>query len=210
MNKKKKTIVWLLLFIFLIVVFTSLATYAYFAAREQFYGGFDVEVTSKGVDVLTFGGSEDALIEANASNFAPGIGRDLTGSAKMEVKLETTKKETKYCYQMTMKLPNEEVFVYSEENRPELLLNVKKSTDGISYETVIENMDITTMTGDINIPVNADNKEFIHTISTVKRIDKVDYWQADVTLVWFEDVAQTINDNKSYSATLEAKRVECN
>lgn len=210
MSRKNKTIVWLLLFIFLIVVFASLGTYAFFTAREYFYGDFDVEVTSKGVDVLTFVGSDDANIEANANNFAPGIGRDLTGSTKMQVKLETTKKETQYCYQMTMKLPSEVVFAYSNRNKPELLLNVKKSTDGISYETVIENMDITQKTGDVIIPIDADNVEFTHNIKTVKRINKVHYWQADITLVWFKDVDQTINDNKNYSATLEAKRVECN
>lgn len=210
MSRKNKTIVWLLMFIFLIVVFTSLATYAYFAAREKYYGGFDVDVTSKGVDTLAFTGSEDVSIEANAYNFAPGNGSDLTGSANINVSLETTKPTSTYCYQMIMHLPEEEVFVYSNGSTPELLLNVKKSLDGSNYVNVITDMDITTKTGEVTIPVEINQSNYLNEITARKNVATTHYWQADITLVWFRDVDQTINDNKSYSATLEAKRVECN
>ncbi|MBE6148076.1 MAG: hypothetical protein E7167_00990 [Firmicutes bacterium] len=210
MSRKNKTVVWLLLFIFLIVVFTSLATYAYFTAREYFYGGFDVEVTSKGVDTLSFTGNEDAFIEANVNNFAPGIGHDLTASANINVKLETTKPESGYCYAMAIKLPDEVIFEYSNGNVPELLLNVKKSQDGINYQNVITNMDITQKTGRIKIPSQESDNNYLNKINTTKNNTKIDYWQADITLVWFKNVDQTVNDNKTYEATLEAKRVECN
>ena len=210
MNRKSKTIVWISISIFLIIVFASLATYAYFNARLQYYGGFDVEVTSKGVDTLSFTGSEDITIVANANNFSMGIGKDLTGTAEMEVKLETTKNETAYCYELVVDLPDEKVFTYSDGKTPELLLSVRRSSDGSTYQNVISNLDITEKTGVVKIPIESDGSEFLNKISVNKNNVKVDYWQADITLVYLADVNQAVNDLKSYSATLEAKRVECN
>ena len=210
MNRKNKAIIWLLLCIFLIVVFTSLATYAYFAAREAFYGGFDVEVTSKGVDTLYFAGNKNADIVANASNFTMGLGHDVTGTAEVDVILETTKPETTYCYEMYFKLPDNKVFTYSNGTVPELVLNIKKSSDGINFQNIISNMDITEKTGNIKIPVEMNSSNYLNKISTTKNVEAKDIWQAELTLVWFKNVDQTINDNKSYSAILEAKRVECN
>ncbi|MBE6155487.1 MAG: hypothetical protein E7164_01875 [Firmicutes bacterium] len=211
MSRKNKTIVWLLLFVFLIVIFTSLGTYAFFEAREYFYGNFDVEVTTKGVDTLAFTGNHDIELVANANNFAPDIGYNLTGRAKMEVKLDTTKASASYCYELKMNLPEEKVFTYSVgSNRPDLLLNVRFSSDGKQYESIISNMDITEKTGVIDIPVGKDGNVYLHKIETTKNITNIHNWQADITLVWFDDVDQVINDNKTYSAFLEAKRVDCN
>ena len=209
MSRKNKAIIWLAFTIVLIIVFTVLATYAYFNARENYYGGFEVDVTSKGVDTLAFTGSEDAVISANVNNFAPGIGRDVTGSAEIEVKLDTTQAETAYCYEMYLHLPDTKVFSYSNGNVPELLLNVKRSEDGQNYQNVISNLDITEKTGTISIPITEGSQDYLNEIYTKKNIQKVQYWKADITLVWFESVDQTVNDNKSYSATLEAKRVDC-
>lgn len=210
MSRKNKAVIWLLLAIFLIMVFTSLATYAYFTAREYFYGDFDVEVTSKGVDTLSFLGSEDVTIKADVNNFAPGIGHDITGSAEIEVKLDTTNPESKFCYEMTMKLPDNKVFTYSDGTTPELLLNISKSSDKNTYESVIKNLDITEKIGVIKIPVAMNFDNYLNEISTTKNVTKTTYWKADITLVYFENVNQTINDQKTYSATLEAKRVDCN
>ena len=71
-------------------------------------------------------------------------------------------------------------------------------------------MDITDKIGTIRVPVSMKEDKFINKISTRKNIKKIDYWKADVTLVWFSDIDQTVNDNKSYTATLRANRVECN
>ena len=191
-------------------MFASVATYAYFTAREVFFGSFDVEITSKGVDTLKFNGSEDVSITANANNFSHIFGRDLTGTATMNVELETTNPETAFCYEILVKLPDNQVFVYSDGQTPELLLNVSRSKDGKKYEKVIKNMDITDKIGTIKVPVSSKEDKFINRISTRKKIKKIDYWKAEITLVWFKDVDQTINDNKSYKATLRANRVECN
>ncbi|MBQ6841521.1 MAG: hypothetical protein IJO63_05350 [Bacilli bacterium] len=210
MNRKNKTIVWLVLFIFLTVVFVSIATYAYFTAREVFYGSFDVEVNSKGVDTLSFNGSDDVSIMATANNFSHEFGHDLTGTATMNVVLETTNPTSTFCYELSVKLPDNKVFVYSDGHTPELLLNVSRSSDGKNYTDIISNMDITDKIGTIRIPTTEDGNKYVNTISTKKRIAKTDYWKADVTLVWLEGVEQTINDNKEYTATLIANRVECN
>ena len=55
MSKRNRTIIWLLIFIFLVTLFASVATYAYFSAREVYEGSFNVELNSKGVDTLKKG-----------------------------------------------------------------------------------------------------------------------------------------------------------
>lgn len=209
MDRKNKAIVWLVILILLIVVTASIATYAFFTYRTKIHGDFNVDINSKGVDILSFEGGKDAQIVATANNFDRKFGHDLTASTDMKVKLETTNKSASFCYEVFVRLPEDEVFVYSEEGRPELLLTVQRSNDNKKYQNVITNMDITTKTGDVKIPVSAGRKEYLNIISTTKRQVAAQYWKAKLTLVWFDDVSQEINDNKTYNVTLETKRVEC-
>lgn len=209
MDKKKKTIVWLVLFIFLITMFLTIATYAYFATQDYYSGTFNVELTSKGVDTLAFSSSEDVNISANVNNFSMDFGHDVTGEAIVRANLETTKASTEYCYEVSVKLPDEEVFTYSNGTTPELVLNILKSNDDAFYENIITDMDITTKTGLIKIPVSNNSLNYKHVISTTKNVPKSDYWKAQITLKWFENVDQTINDLKTYNATLKANIIDC-
>lgn len=208
MSNKSKMIIWLLLFILAVVLFLSAATYAYFAAREMYDGSFKVDVTSKGVDTLQFSQS-NAKFVATVNNFAIYVGHDISGTAKLNVILDTTNPQTKYCYVLNMKLPEEQVFVYTVEGVPELVLDVSKSSDGVNYEAVISDMDITTKTGDIQIPINRESNDYKHVISTTKYNQKIDYWQAKITYKWLKDAYQYENDFKNYEAIFKANIVEC-
>lgn len=209
MSRKNKAIIWLLIFILLIVLFTSIATYAYFQARELKQGSFNVDVTSKGVDTLKFKASDDAVFEANANNFSRGKGHDVYGEAFVSTILDTTKASAEYCYNVSVILPDEAVFTYSKPGTPELVLDVAKSTDNENYTNVISNMDITTKTGVINIPTTAGGSDYKHVISATKNVTSSVYWKAKVTLKWFNDTDQVINDYKAYKATIKANIVEC-
>lgn len=209
MKRKNVTIVWLLMFIFIIVVVVSLSTYAYRNFKIHYDGSFDIEVNSKGVDVLTFNGKDDVYIKAHVNNFAPVIGHDLKGTAEIEVDLETTNPSAEYCYEMYMILPDTVIFEYSDGKTPELLLNVRRTFDGKKYDSIISDMDITQSTGIIKLPTIKGGSEYLNKISVKKRQRKIHRWEAELTLVYLKDIDQTINDNKTYKATLEAKRVEC-
>ena len=209
MNKKSKTIIWLLIFIFLTVLFSSIATYAYFSAREIYRGTYDIEVTSKGVDTLRFDSSDDVKIEANAKNFTRQFGHDVSAEASIHTILDTTNKEATYCYEISMILPDEEVFTYSKPGTPELLLDISKSNDDVNYEQIISKMDITTKTGTIKVPISKDSSEYKNKITTRKNQTAYAYWKAKITLVWFNDTDQVINDEKNYRATIKANIIEC-
>lgn len=209
MDKKRKSIVWLVLFIFLIIMFSTIATYAYFTTKDYISGNFDIEVTSKGVDTLTFSSSEDVNISANVNNFSIQLGHDVTGEAVVSTTLETTKANSEYCYEVSVKLPDEQVFVYSNGTTPELVLNVLKSDDNITYTSVISEKDITTKTGTIKIPNSNDSTTNKQKIYTTKNVPKSDYWKVQITLKWFNDIDQTINDLKTYKATVNANIVDC-
>lgn len=209
MEKKNKHVIALLLLLIVVIVTTLLvATYAYFASREIEGGTFDVNLTSKGVDTLQMQGSDDAKIVANIYNFSKDNGHNITGTAQIDIELDTTKQETKYCYQMDVLLPQEAVFAYSNGNVPELLLNVDKLVNNEKI-SVIKDMDITLATDKIAIPINMSANNYINEIKTTKGKTQKDTWMATLTFVYFKDVDQSINDQKSYTATLKASLVDC-
>ena len=208
MSNKHKTIIWLLLFILVTALVLFFATYAYFAAREIYEGTFKVDITSKGVDTLRFE-KKDAKFTADASNFAINVGHDVSGKAELNVILDTTNPSTKYCYVTSLELPEEAVFDYSVSGVPELVLDISKSSDGINFEKIISQKDITTASGVILIPISSNSTEYKNTINTTKNVTKVDYWQAEITFKWFPDVFQEINDFKTYKAVFKANVVEC-
>ena len=208
MSRKNKTIIWLLLFILMVSLLFSIATYAYFSTREIYEGAFKVDVSSKGVDTLHFE-KTDAKFEANGRNFAIETGHDVSGEATMNVVLDTTNNNTQYCYETSVKLPDNQVFEYSIAGVPELVLTVSKSSDNATYENVIDNMDITTKTGTIKVPISSGSIDYKNIIGTSKNITKIDYWKAEITFKWFKDTYQYINDFKSYKAVFEANIVEC-
>lgn len=208
MSRKNKAIVWSLLFILFAGLLFAVGTYAYFSTKEIYEGTFQIDVTSKGVDTLRFE-KTDAKFVADVSNFAIYVGHDVFGEGKLDVILETTNKQTSYCYETTIRLPEEEVFTYTVENVPELVLDVSKSKDGINYTNVISNMDITTKTGTIKIPISPGSDDYKNIITTTKGVMTKDYWKARITFKWLKDAYQEENDYKTYKAVFEANIVEC-
>ena len=209
MDNRKKSMIWLVIFIIIFVAACIVTTYAYLTVKETRYGSFNVEVNSKGVDILKINSSSDASVTADKYNFAPKSGKSLSANAEIDVSLNTTNPSATYCYEVSINLPDEQIFTYSYDNTPELVLTVAKSNDQINYTNIIDNYDITTKTGTIKVPIAIDSNEYINVISTTKNKIIDDYWKATVTLVWLKDIDQEINNNKNYSLQLKANRVEC-
>ena len=208
MSRKNKAIIWTLLSILFVSLLFVVATYAYFTTRELYEGTFQIDVTSKGVDTLRFEKADTKFV-ADSSNFAIYDGHDVSGEATFNIVLDTTNKSTQYCYETKITLPEQQVFRYSIEGVPELVLDISKSTDGINYESIISNMDITTKTGVIKVPVSIDSNDYKQVIIANKDITTINYWKAKITFKWLEDVYQELNDFKSYKAVFEANIVEC-
>ena len=75
---------------------------------------------------------------------------------------------------------------------------------------LIENMDITTVTGKVNIPINLNIDNYEHSIDTVKRVNKNIKYIAKVTYNYFKDIDQGINDGANYKAKFNIDNVrEC-
>ncbi len=210
MKNKRKAYIWLLSCIILIIFFTILATYAFYNIEKKEYGGFNVNISSKGVDTLISHGSKPIFIEANIHNFTMGFGHNVVGSTLLDVSLDTTNSKAAYCYELEVTLPDEVIFQYSKPNKPELVLNIAKSTDNKNYVDIIKDLDITTKTGKIKVPTTQNGNDYVHHLNTTKNKNRTDYWKASLTLVWYSDIDQSINDNKSYDATVKANvLVEC-
>ena len=207
MNRKR--IIWLVIALLVILVSVSIATYAYYIGKELYVGSFDVDIESKGVDILQFDSTEDVSFLANAENFSKENGEDVYGEGIIDIDLTTTKKETKYCYEVSFKFPDEQVFDYSEYGRPELVLDIYKKTNDEEYKKVIDNLDITTSTGTIRVPIEKGSSKYQNEISTTKNVEKKDSWKAVVTYKFFPDVFQGINDDKEYNSALKVNIVKC-
>ena len=206
MSRKSKTLIWLMIFILILSLVFSIATYAYFSTREIYEGTFKVDINSKGVDTLYYT-KTDARFEANGKNFAPVSGHDVYGEATLNAILETTNNSANYCYETSIVFPNEQIFSYTIPGVPELVLDVSKSDDGINYVDVVKNMDITTNTGTMQIPV--DDSVYKNVITTTKNVKTIQYWKARVTFKWLEDEYQVKNDFKSYKLSFRVNTVEC-
>ncbi len=205
----RKNIIWLILAIMIMVICLSLATYAYYTAKNFYLGSFDVDVSTKGVDIFAFNSSQEIVFGANHDNFSPENGHDVFGEANIDVELSTTKKDTKYCYEVNFQMPDEQVFRYTVYGRPELVLDIYKKEDDNEYEKVIDNFDITTQTGTLQIPTEKAGNEYKNEIYTLKNVDKIVSWKAVVTYKYFSDVNQSINNNKIYKSALKVKVVDC-
>ena len=209
MKDKSRAKEWLIIFIILICMFFIAGTYAFLNIREYYAGTFEVDIRSKGVDIFIFDKSKDVDINLTEYNFSKGFGHDVTGETDINPTLETTNAKTKICYTLNMNLPDEQVFQYTNEGNPELVLDILYSSDGVNYNKIISDMDITAITGEIPIPVYGDESNFKHSIETTKNTKKIQYYKAIVTFKFYENIDQSINNNKTFNSSLNANVVEC-
>ncbi|NMA50472.1 MAG: hypothetical protein GX951_01300 [Mollicutes bacterium] len=204
-KKQRRTLLVLFLTVLVTVSFSAIA-YSYLQGNVYYEGNNKIRVKSKGVDVLQMHASEDVFLEINHSNFSKDSGSNVSGTTKMNLYLDTTKDRVKYCYKTIVALPNEQVFAYSVVGKPELLLDVEYASDGINYTKVINQKDITTLTGQLPVVFNNIDK---YTLSTTKGKAVNQRWKATLTFVWYDNINQYINNNKTYRMELKTEVVDC-
>ena len=208
-DRRKRNIIYLIVFIFIFVMIITVSTYCYFITKDFYYGNFNVEVNTKGVDTLQMKNLVDANLNVNDRNFIKDVGHSISGTSSIDVVLDTTKKETKYCYNVYLSLPDNEIFSYSNYPKPELSLSVYE-TNNNEKNILIDNIDITKSTGKVDVPSSLNNENIIHNISTTKNKTNTINYEAVITFNYFPNIDQSINGNLSYKATLVVDNVyEC-
>lgn len=102
------------------------------------------------------------------------------------------------------------VFSYNTENNtPEFVISVYKSVNNGSYKKVIDNMDITDMTGILKVPTSLNSSNYKNTITATNGNKQIENWKAEVTLVWLEEQFQDNMKGKNYQAYLEINKIDC-
>lgn len=104
MKIRNKILYLIVVCIFFILVLVA-STYAYIKINKINIGSFNVKVRTDDIDIFKIIPLKDANIEANDSNFGPNNGVNQTSAAEIKVSLETTKKTTKYCYNVNVVFP---------------------------------------------------------------------------------------------------------
>ena len=209
--KNKKKNVLLVITLFTMIILVSGATYAYFQAQTGLGASANINVTANTTDSLKFEVGKDLSINITQQNFALGVGNvsDVT-TAKATLIANNKTNVASYNYYLYLQI-NKNEFVYTtEEQTPEILLQVTKldgtvlnSLEGLNYVTVgdTSGFDITTKKGLITI---VDNK-LIEVLESNAEHKTEEEWQIGIVFVNL-DTNQQENTEKQFSAQLKIQQ----
>jgi len=212
MENKKKNILLVITIVALIAVVFG-ATYAYFQAQTGLGASASINVTANTIDSLKFEVGKDLSINITQANFALGAGNqsDVTTSKATLIANNKTNIAS-YNYYLYLQI-NKNEFVYTtEEQTPEILLQVTKpdgtvlnNLEGLNYVTVgdTSGFDITTKNGLVTI---ADNK-LIEVLESNTEHKTEEEWQVGIVFVNL-DSNQQENTGKQFSAQLKIQQEE--
>jgi len=204
-NKRKNVLLVITLFTLIILVFG--ATYAYFQAQT----GLGV---SANINVIANTSVENDLsLNITQENFGEGVGNVSDGmTAKATLIANNKTNIASYNYYLYLQI-NKNEFVYTtEEQTPELLLQITKpdgtnlnSLGRLNYVTVgdTSGFDITTRKGLINIA----NNNLIEVLESNTEHKIEEEWQIGIVFVNL-DSNQKENTGKQFSAQLKIQQEE--
>jgi len=210
-NKRKNVLLVITLFTLIILVFG--ATYAYFQAQTGLGASANINVTANTTDSLMFSLGNDLSLNITQENFGEGAGNQsdvTTANATLIANNKTN--VASYNYYLYLQI-NKNEFVYTtEEQTPEILLQVTKpdgtvlsSLDGLNYVTVgsTSGFDITTKKGLVTI---ADSK-LIEVLESNTDHKTEEEWQVGIVFVNL-DSNQQENTEKQFNAQLKIQQEE--
>jgi len=210
-NKRKNALLVITLFTLIVLVFG--ATYAYFQAQTGLGASANINVTANTTDSLKFETGKDLSLNVTQANFGEGAGNisDAT-TAKATLIANNKTNIASYNYYLYLQI-NKNEFVYTtEEQTPEILLQVTKpdgtvlnNLEGLNYVTVgdTSGFDITTKNGLVTI---ADNK-LIEVLESNTEHKTEEEWQVGIVFVNL-DSNQQENTGKQFSAQLKIQQEE--
>ena len=209
MENNKNSIVLAVVAVATLIVAVFGATYAFFQAAGGTTVAKNVKVTTGTAGSTTFAIANAISINANQTNFASGKS-DLTSSttgtasftAPSQVGTALDAADLKSCYSVTVNIGSN-TFKYTNGSTPELVLNVTKGTT-----KVINSMDITTKTTNVQVPTSSGGTTYVHTLQTTAGQTITDNWTVQVT---FKNLSSNQNSNagKTFSGTLSFAKATC-
>jgi hypothetical protein len=193
-NHVKRTVIVAITIIVMIVAIIG-ASYAYLAANIGSAVTTQINVISGTVDNLVFIPGSNLVVTANQDNFGSGSG-DKNGSITSQVKLTANSYSSSTQYYRAYIVISGNDFVYTSGTTPELLLTVKRGST-----TVINNMDVTTTKGVIDVPVTSGGTTVKQSITASAGTTTTETWTATVTFVNLSS-NQNANAGKHFQAKL--------
>lgn len=207
--ENKNSIVLTIIAVATLIVAVVGATYAFFQAQGGTAVSKDVKVTTGTAGMTTFSIANAISIEANQTNFASGKG-DLTSSttgtasftAPSQVGTALDAADLKSCYTVTVNISSNN-FVYTSGSTPELVLDVTKGST-----KVINSLDITNRTTNVQIPTASGGSTYVHTLQTTAGQTITDNWTVQVT---FKNLSSDQNSNAghTFSGSLSFAKATC-
>ena len=211
MDNKKNTILLTVIAVATLLVAVVGATFAYFTAQGGSTVTKNITVTTGEAGQGTFTVNSAINIYADATTFAENAGNregSTTGTAYFKAPTQPEgatldAKDLRYCYTVAVNITANDFEYTVNESTPELTLNVTKNSTA-----VIDTMDITTKTGNINVPTEANGNVTIHKLQTTAGQEVTDNWEAKVTLI---NLSTDQNDNtgKNLTGTLTFAKATC-
>jgi hypothetical protein len=134
---------------------------------------------------------------------------DRTGSTTSTVTLTTNNKITvTYCYTATLVITGNSFEYSANSSTPELVVTVSKSANGGEYQKILDNFDITTLNGNVAIPIVAGSGITKHSITGAPNSTIVDSFKAELSFVNLNS-DQFANTGKSFESHLVVAATDC-
>ena len=212
MENRKNTILLTVIAVATLLVAVVGATFAYFTAQGGDAVQTPVNVTTSTTSNGSFNTGGAITITANQEDFYEGAG-DKVGSTTGTVTYTASgTAASNFCYTVTLDITaNTFEYTTAPTNTPELTFTARKSaaaTDMTSAVTLIDTLDITTKTDDVQIPTTTGGAEYVHQISATEGQTVNDQWDFKVTFVNL-DSDQNANTGKSFTGQIVFDQTEC-
>ena len=211
MNKKLKRIL-LIVYVLILVVMLSSATYAYFALIQVSTVTPQIKTQAATTEWLIFSAGEPINILANEDNFGALMGNlsDATEGSVL-LKANNLNEPVSHNYMIYLEIAENEFTYTTQEKTSELLLsvtnpdgNIVTQIDGLEYVTVIDGEGNEISGFDITNALGRYYFAYNYEISTDS--EEEDIWNVEVTLVNL-DSNQQGNTGKSLNGILRLEQV---
>ncbi len=209
--EKKNTILLTVIAVATLLVAVVGATFAYFSAQGGDAAQADVIVKTGTSSSASLGTFSAISIYADQTNFIQG-GEDQSGTSTGTVSwtapgstptYNPTAEERTMCYNVVLNVTKNDFEYTTTEETPELIFRAEKDSVAI-----IDDMDITKTTTDVQIPTVKDGRDFKHVLTAEAGLTQSNNWKLTVTL---KNLAtdQQKNTGKTFTGAVKFTKVDC-
>ena len=210
MENKNSSLILTVIAVATLMVAVVGASFAFFQAQGGTAVAKDVKVQTGTAGNTTFSIANAINITADQNTFGSGKGDRIgstTGTASFtapsQVSGALNATDLKSCYTVTLNITSNGFTYTVNSSTPELLLDVTKGN-----ASVISSQDITTKTGNIQVPTAASGTTYVHTLQTTAGQTITDNWTVKVTLKNLS-TNQNANAGQSFAGTLKFDAATC-